>query len=105
MTLGPNPPRLGSADGLGADVSLAADLPEIPPKTRPSQTQNFRRFGARPQLRVVASNPRARLRRIELHISVRDGPAPIGRTRPIKLTEAGAERVLDLALALEAEGA
>jgi hypothetical protein len=40
--------------------------------------------------------------RVEVQISARDGRGPIGRTRPLKLTECDFARLVDVAQQMEA---
>jgi hypothetical protein len=51
-------------------------------------------------LRLVHSGPWPR--RIEVRISATDGRSPIGRTRPLRLTERDFERLIEAAERLEA---
>jgi hypothetical protein len=79
----PNPASAAARTGSGNALCFGSeDLPDKPPATK-NQAKILR----------LVRPPRAR--RIDVMIAARDGPAPIGRTRPIKLTE------LDFALRLE----
>lgn len=57
-------------------------------------------FPPRPRLRLVEKPSWPR--RLEVRISATDGRAPIGRTRPLRLTERDFERLLEAAERLEA---
>jgi hypothetical protein len=81
----PNP-AAGGAAGSAVDISLAADASGNKLPDRNIQAQNVRRSGVRPRLRLVAPSPPPRPRRVDVQISVRDGPAPIGPSRPFRLT-------------------
>jgi hypothetical protein len=54
-----------------------------------------------PHLRLVARAKPPRPRRIEVHISARDGPAPIGRTRPLRLTQDDLDELIAVAVRME----
>jgi hypothetical protein len=78
MTRDIDPPRHGSsADGPKVLCFPATNLPPIPPEAAALQAE----LVAFPHRRG-----RQRPRRIEAQISVRDGPAPIGRSRRFLLT-------------------
>jgi hypothetical protein len=85
----PNPAR-GGAAGSGNAVCFEG---EHLPDSAPAQTNQAK------ILRLVRPQ---RPRRIEVMIAARDGPAPIGRTRPLRLTEHDLERLIEMALRLEA---
>jgi hypothetical protein len=94
----PNPARGGAA---GSEVVCSAASLPIAPNPTSSQAEILpRRCGAR-RLRLVPPAPPPRPRRIEVMIAARDGPAPIGRTRPLRLTEPDLEQLVDFALRLE----
>ena len=69
------------------------------PDKAPAQT-NQAEIVAFPHRRA---RPR-RARRIDVMIAARDGPAPIGRTRPLKLTESDLAWLVEMAERLEGRG-
>jgi hypothetical protein len=52
-------------------------------------------------LRLVPPAPPPRPRRLEVQISVRDGRAPIGRSRPLRLTHDDLDELIDAAIRME----
>jgi hypothetical protein len=97
MTLTPpNPASAAGAAGSGNAVCFGGEQLLDSPSRRNLQ-DNSR--GTR--LRVVAPSSPPRPRRIEVHIVARDGPAPIGRTRALRLTESELDWLIDAALRLE----
>jgi hypothetical protein len=52
-------------------------------------------------LRVIALPPPPRPRPLEVRITAADGRMPIGRTRPLRLTEPGLARLIEAAERLE----
>lgn len=85
------------------------DLPELPkhpsyssslngPQSAPAQAENRRPA----HLRLVPPAPPPRPRRLDVRIAASDGREPIGRTRPLKLTESDLAWLLDAAQRLEA---
>jgi|HubBroStandDraft_6_1064221.scaffolds.fasta_scaffold840078_2 hypothetical protein len=55
-----------------------------------------------PHLRLIPPPPPPRPRRIDVRISAFDGRAPMGRTRPIRLTERDFAWLIEAAERLEA---
>jgi hypothetical protein len=77
------------------------DLPANIPNQAPSQAEILRdprviSFPARPRRRHVLPP-----RRLEVRITAADGRSPIGRTRPIRLTEDGLDELIVCAERLE----
>jgi hypothetical protein len=57
--------------------------------------------GIHPHLRLVPPAPPPRPRRIDVRLVASDGRIPLGRTRPLRLTEPDLEWLLEAALQLE----
>ena len=85
------------------------DLPELPkhpsyssslngPQSAPAQAFSHRRA---PHIRIVAPAPPPRPRRLDVRIAASDGREPIGRTRPIRLSDRDVDELVDFALRLE----
>jgi hypothetical protein len=90
MTQAPDgPPRGQSADGPG-DVCFD-DGRDIPDKAQALKNQAK-------ILRLVRP---PRPRRIDVMITARDGPAPIGGTRPLRLTQDDLDELIAVALGME----
>jgi hypothetical protein len=100
----PNPASAAARTGSGDAVCLSANSPPDSAPAQKYQAQNLvRRFGVRhDHLRLVPPPPPPRPRRIEVHISARQGHEPVGRTWALRLTERDVEWLIAIALRLEA---
>jgi len=99
---GPNPARAGGAAGSWKHHKrLASEFPDFKLPDPPAQAQS--RHGGRAQhLRLVPPAPPPRPRRlVEVRIAASDGRLPIGRTRPIRLSDRDVDLLVDYALRLE----
>jgi hypothetical protein len=76
------------------------DLHAISPNQFPNQGPGQDKFRVA-HLRLVPPPPPPRPRRIDVRISVSAGRFPIGRTRPLKLTESDLAWLLEAAQRLE----
>jgi len=82
---------------LGGGLSETSDTSETKPSSQNSQVlyqapagiavAMRQRASFPPGARVLQLVPQARPRRLEIQISVSDGRAPVGRTRPLRLRE------------------
>jgi hypothetical protein len=81
----------GGRGDLSGNTSCAAsdDVPPIAPNA------------AHPQAKVLRLVRPPRPRRIDVTIAARAGAAPIGRTRPLKITESDLEQLIEFVLRLE----
>ena len=59
-------------------------------------------FPSRPKLHLAPPVPPPRPRRLNVRITVADARAPVGRTRPIRLSDRDVDQLVDFALQLEA---
>jgi hypothetical protein len=96
----PNPASAAARTGSGDAVCFGGEqFPDSAPAQKYQARILVRRFGVRPpRLRLV---PPPRPRRLDVRISVADGRFPIGRTRPLRLTEHDLERLIEAAERLE----
>jgi hypothetical protein len=87
------PPRWG---GAGGPIEMSFPGGNGIQANTPPQTN---------QAKVLRLVRPMRVLRVDVHISVRDGPTPIGRTRPLKLRHDDLDELIDHALRLEARRA
>jgi hypothetical protein len=97
------PQKTRRALGVAGLLELScgeADTQDSKPNRAALQARNRMR-----RQRLVEHLHRRGPSRIEVMIAARDGPAPIGRTRPLKLTEAELVELIEFVLRLEARRA
>jgi hypothetical protein len=88
------PPPGGDGGALEMSSLGGVDLQANIPNPAPAQDKFL--------LRLVPPSPPPRPRRLDVRISVADGRSPIGRTRPLRLTEHDLVRLIEAAQRLEA---
>jgi hypothetical protein len=96
----------------GGGLSETSDTSEVKPSRQNTQVlyqapagiavAMRQRASFPPGARVIQLVPPARPRRLEIQISVSDGRAPVGRTRPLRLRESDLAWLLEAAERLEA---